>query len=492
MANVKDIWGAGGEQLDAAGARLGGEKRPLRDFQPPDYDPRQRRRTDEGFAQQQWDDKDGHYIINLGESLLPRYKILKVIGEGTFGKVTQCWDRTEKKYVAIKIIKSIPKYREAAKVEIEILKDIERRDKMRASGCITMLESFDFRNHFCLVFDLLGMSMYDFLRQNSYRAFSLREVQIFGRQLLRTVAFLHKMKLIHTDLKLENILLVNSDWQYHRHPIHGRSRVVKCKDLVVIDLGSATYETDHHASIVSTRHYRAPEVVLGLGWTYPCDLWSVGCILLELFTGEATFQTHDNLEHLAMMERIFGKLPRSMTTRADRRTVGRFLSERGDLRWPEDATTDSQRAVERMRPLEEMFDMARQDHREFHDLCKKLLSFEPNSRVTAAKAVEHEFFHLDITPEYSEESLLLYPDAPIPPPTMPPPVNPAASKVAVAGAGMSSLSAVGSGLVGVVSLDQFPRGTASDAVGPAGPSTFYQGLAPNTDAAQQDLYSNAT
>ena len=299
----------------------------------------------------QWDDKDGHYIIKLGESLLPRYKILKVIGEGTFGKVTQCWDRTEKKYVAIKIIKSIPKYREAAKVEIEILKDIERRDKQRVSGCITMLESFDFRNHFCLVFDLLGMSMYDFLRQNSYRAFSLQEVQIFGRQLLRTVAFLHKMRLIHTDLKLENILLVNSDWQYHRHPIHGRSRVVKCKDLVVIDLGSATYESDHHASIVSTRHYRAPEVVLGLGWTYPCDLWSVGCILLELFTGEATFQTHDNLEHLAMMERIFGPLPRVMTTRADRRTVGRFLTERGDLRWPEDAAPDSLRAVERMRPL---------------------------------------------------------------------------------------------------------------------------------------------
>ena len=53
--------------------------------------------------------------------------------------------------------------------------------------------------------------------------------------------------------------------------------------------------------------------------------------------------------------------------------------------------------------------MARQDHREFHDLCKKLLSFEPNSRVTAARAVEHEFFHLDITPEYSEESLLTVP-----------------------------------------------------------------------------------
>ena len=79
----------------------------------------------------QWDDPDGHYKIVLGESLQPRYKILKIIGEGTFGKVTQCWDRTDKKHVAIKIIKSIPKYREAAKVEIEILKDIERRDPER-------------------------------------------------------------------------------------------------------------------------------------------------------------------------------------------------------------------------------------------------------------------------------------------------------------------------------------------------------------------------
>ena len=132
--------------------------------------------------------------------------------------------------------------------------------------------------------------------------------------------------------------------------------------------------------------------------------------------------------------------------------------------------------------------MARQDHREFHDLCKSLLCFEPSSRLTAAKAVEHEFFHLDITPEYSEESLLLYPDAPIPPPTMPPPVNAAASKVVDAGSGMPSLSGVSSGLAGVVGLDEFPRGTASDAVGPAGPSTFYQGLAPNTAVAQQVSY----
>jgi serine/threonine protein kinase len=127
------MWGVG-DGVDSAGLRAGAEKRPLKLEGQGDFDPRQRRRADEagssyGVAQRDgWDDKDGHYIITLGDSLLPRYKILKVIGEGTFGKVTQCWDRQEKKYVAIKIIKSIQKYREAAKVEIEILKDIDRRD----------------------------------------------------------------------------------------------------------------------------------------------------------------------------------------------------------------------------------------------------------------------------------------------------------------------------------------------------------------------------
>lgn len=82
--------------------------------------------------------------------------------------------------------------------------------------------------------------------------------------------------------------------------------------LQVIDFGSATFNAQYHSSVVSTRHYRAPEVILGLGWTYPCDIWSIGCILLELFTGDALFQTHENLEHLAMMEMVLGPIPKDM------------------------------------------------------------------------------------------------------------------------------------------------------------------------------------
>lgn len=58
--------------------------------------------------------------------------------------------------------------------------------------------------------------------------------------------------------------------------------------IKVIDFGSATFEEGYHSSVVSTRHYRAPEIILGTGWSYPCDMWSVGCILMELLTGGCT------------------------------------------------------------------------------------------------------------------------------------------------------------------------------------------------------------
>ncbi len=127
---------------------------------------------------------------------------------------------------------------------------------------------------------------------------------------------LHDLNLIHTDLKPENILLYSSDYQtftYNRKIPSSSSTVVRQAsqrkvlldtEIRLIDFGSATFQDEYHSSVVSTRHYRAPEIILGLGWSFPCDIWSIGCILVEFFTGDALFQTHDNLEHLAMMEAV--------------------------------------------------------------------------------------------------------------------------------------------------------------------------------------------
>lgn len=92
-------------------------------------------------------------------------------------------------------------------------------------------------------------------------------------------------------------------------------RILRDTDIRLIDFGSATFEDEYHSSVVSTRHYRAPEIILGMPWSYPCDIFSIGCILVEFFTGDALFQTHDNLEHLAMMEVVMGKMSARMIER---------------------------------------------------------------------------------------------------------------------------------------------------------------------------------
>jgi len=94
-------------------------------------------------------------------------------------------------------------------------------------------------------------------------------------------------------------------------------------EIRLIDFGSATFQDEYHSSVVSTRHYRAPEIILNLGWSYPCDIWSIGCILVEFFTGDALFQTHDNLEHLAMMEPVCGgKLDKELIRRVHKPEKG--------------------------------------------------------------------------------------------------------------------------------------------------------------------------
>ena len=61
--------------------------------------------------------------------------------------------------------------------------------------------------------------------------------------------------------------------------------------LAVIDFGGATFEDQHHSSVINTRQYRAPEVILGLGWDTASDMWSVGCIIMEFYIGELLFAT---------------------------------------------------------------------------------------------------------------------------------------------------------------------------------------------------------
>lgn len=167
----------------------------------------------------------------------------------------------------------------------------------------------------------------------------------------------------------------------------------KSSAIKLIDFGSTAFGNENHSSIVSTRHYRAPEVILGLGWSYPCDLWSIGCILVELCSGEMLFQTHDNLEHLAMMERVLGPLPENMVRNASR-DLEKYFRRGSRLNWPAGAVSrESIRAVNKLDQLKNLVLRHVESSRtNLVDLLHGLLKFDPSERLTARQALDHPFF----------------------------------------------------------------------------------------------------
>lgn len=281
------------------------------------------------------DESNGHYKVQLGKTYAnDRFSIKKLLGQGTFGKVISAYDDKTKNQVAIKIIKAVPKYREAAKIELRILSTLKQFDPTNSYNCIHLNEAFDYKNHVSFVTDLLSLSIYDFFNKNDFKSFPGSHIQSFAKQLLKSVVFLHDLNIIHTDLKPENVLLLstrNTKKYYHGSEKSSKKstrksqrkasdssstssgedgtqktyrRVLSDTKINLIDFGSAVFNDEYHPSLVSTRHYRAPEISFGNGWSFECDLWSVGCILIELLIGEALFNTHDNCEHLLMMEKI--------------------------------------------------------------------------------------------------------------------------------------------------------------------------------------------
>ncbi|KAG5317613.1 DOA kinase, partial [Pseudoatta argentina] len=333
------------------------------------------------------DDEDGHLVYQSGDLLANRYKVLATLGEGTFGKVVKVKDLQMDHVMALKIIKNVEKYREAAKLEINALEKIANKDPEGQHLCVKMLDWFNYHGHMCIAFEMLGLSVFDFLRDNSYQPYPLEHVRHMGYQLCYAVKFLHDNKLTHTDLKPENILFVDSEYDSTYNNKKRRDmRRVKRTDIKLIDFGSATFDHEHHSTIVSTRHYRAPEVILELGWSQPCDVWSIGCILFELYLGITLFQTHDNREHLAMMERILGTIPHRMA----RKTKTKYFYH-GKLDW-DDKSSAGRYVRDNCKPLHRYMLSDDEEHRQLFDLVQRMLEYEPSQRITLKDALTHSFF----------------------------------------------------------------------------------------------------
>jgi len=267
------------------------------------------------------DNIEGNLVCHVNdtlESLSIKYTILDILGQGTFGQVFRCQDPLTKAMLAIKVIKNRPAFHNQAKLEIQILCFIrEKVDPQNKKHLVRMLDYFLFKNHICMVFELLSINLYELLRQNKFRGLPLPIVQHFTKQIMESLAALEAANIMHCDLKPENILLVAKDRPQNPDQDSSSSdmepsnkkRGKSINEVKLIDFGSACYEGNTMYTYIQSRFYRSPEVLIGLPYDGAIDVWSLGCICGEMFLGLPLFPGMSDYDLMSRIVEMVGAPP---------------------------------------------------------------------------------------------------------------------------------------------------------------------------------------
>ncbi|OJJ55702.1 hypothetical protein ASPSYDRAFT_60601 [Aspergillus sydowii CBS 593.65] len=254
-----------------------------------------------GIKNDGYDNEDSDYILYVNDILgseeaghKNRYLILDVLGQGTFGQVVKCQNLKTQEVVAVKVIKNKTAYFNQSMMEVSVLDLLNSRyDKNDDHHLLRLKDTFIHRQHLCLAFELLSVNLYELIKQNQFRGLSTTLVRVFAQQLLNALSLLNKAHLIHCDLKPENILLKNLE-----------SPIIK-----VIDFGSACDERQTVYTYIQSRFYRSPEVLLGLPYSSAIDMWSLGCIVVELFLGLPLFPGSSEYNQVCRIVEMLGLPP---------------------------------------------------------------------------------------------------------------------------------------------------------------------------------------
>ncbi|KRG07341.1 putative dual specificity tyrosine-phosphorylation-regulated kinase 3 homolog isoform X1 [Drosophila mojavensis] len=262
-----------------------------------------------------YDNEQGAYIHIPHDHVAYRYEMLKIIGKGSFGQVIKAYDHKTHEHVALKIVRNEKRFHRQAQEEIRILHHLRRHDMYNTMNIIHMYDYFSFRNHTCITFELLSINLYELIKKNGFKGFSLQLVRKFAHSLLQCLDALYKNEIIHCDMKPENVLLKQQ----------GRS------GIKVIDFGSSCFESQRVYTYIQSRFYRAPEVILGAKYGRAIDMWSLGCILAELLSGHALFPGENESDQLACIIEVLGMPSKTLLANAKRTKT--FFSPKGYPRY---------------------------------------------------------------------------------------------------------------------------------------------------------------
>nr|XP_054518924.1 dual specificity tyrosine-phosphorylation-regulated kinase 4 isoform X7 [Pan troglodytes] len=324
----------------------------------------------EKFSKTSFDDEHGFYLKVLHDHIAYRYEVLETIGKGSFGQVAKCLDHKNNELVALKIIRNKKRFHQQALMELKILEALRKKDKDNTYNVVHMKDFFYFRNHFCITFELLGINLYELMKNNNFQGFSLSIVRRFTLSVLKCLQMLSVERIIHCDLKPENIVLYQK----------GQASVK------VIDFGSSCYEHQKVYTYIQSRFYRSPEVILGHPYDMAIDMWSLGCITAELYTGYPLFPGENEVEQLACIMEVLGLPPAGFIQTASRRQT--FFDAKG---FPKTITNN--RGKKRYPDSKDLTMVLKTYDTSFLDFLRRCLVWEPSLRMTPDQALKHAWIH---------------------------------------------------------------------------------------------------
>lgn len=287
----------------------------------------------------------------------PRYVSNGVLGTGTYGHVLRCIDQQTGEVVAVKVSHKESAYRRSALNEASILKTLNL-----SPNVLRMRETFEHEGRIHIACDMLHINLYELMRQRKFAITPLGQCREIGSIILKALGEVHAAGFMHCDVKPENVMMRSK---------HSET------DCCLIDFGAIRRFHENQYYDIQSLWYRAPEVIAGVPYTTAIDIWSVGCMLYELHTGNPLFAGNDPQEQINLIIDLVGQPSQESRTTGKNSYSLRFTgSSSRTPKFLEDSIVGAD-------PLEiEMF----------ADVLYQMLSPDESQRYTVADCLKHPFF----------------------------------------------------------------------------------------------------
>jgi dual specificity protein kinase YAK1 len=321
------------------------------------------------------------------------YRIVALLGQGSFGHVFKVQDSSFNHY-ALKVVSPNARQQSIATREVQMMTAVQEGASPSDSVHFARLfQSFTFQDHFCLLIELCYIDLYAALTRLDNHGFKMATVQTIARELFESLVILERDSIVHGDLKPENVMFQNSS----------------CHSVKVIDFGLARLIGSRAPGYIQSRYYRAPEVVLGFPHGYEIDMWSVGCIIGEIFLGLPLFGGQNQIQLLHLHAQYIGPFPARYIALAPKtheffengilKSEEQFCEEHGVAKapvysyftentlsglitryqWGIGQTSEERAKVANQRAV-------------LLDLLMRIFVYEPDQRIRPAAALAHPFF----------------------------------------------------------------------------------------------------